>query len=177
MPTPTLQSADRFPNSNYWIATLHSNERHPASSLTPLYLRSLLGVGFAALGDADRLANCLSASPCPPPESRRPLHRAKKKEKGPRNLLIEMPPGLLAHGQNESSPQFSTPPLPMTPVRKRQFWETLGRRLVELAKGSAPRRRSLASCGLRSSVAAESYICSRVRRCMAPPHEGVVVIT
>ena len=80
-----LQSANRFPNSNYWIATLHSNERHPASSLTPLYLRSLLGVGFAALGDADRLANCLSASPCPPPESRRPLHRAKKKEKGPRN--------------------------------------------------------------------------------------------
>ena len=89
-----------------------------------------------------------------------------------------MPPGLLAHGQNESSPQFSTPRLPMIPVRKRQFWETLGRRLVELAKGSgaAPRRRLLASCG--SELGGSGIVYMLLRASLhGPAAQGVVVIT
>ena len=61
-----LQSANRFPNSNYWTET-HSNGKGIYIScfqLDPfIYDRSLLGVGvFAALGDADRLAIRLSLS-------------------------------------------------------------------------------------------------------------------
>ena len=85
MPTPTLQSADRFPNSNYWTET-HSNGKGIYIScfqLDPfIYDRSLLGVGF--LQPLEMPIDWRSASP-PLPVVRVVSCTVQKKEKGPRN--------------------------------------------------------------------------------------------
>ena len=165
-----LQSANRFPNSNYWTETYSNGKGIYIScfQLDPfIYDRSLLGVGF--LQPLEMPIDWRSASPCL--ESHL-LHRAKKGE-GP-SQLADRDAAARAHGRNELAAVLYTAAAEDTGIRKRQFSETG-------AWSSSPRGRKLllaAGCSRVAELGGSGIVYMLLRASLhGPAAQGVVVIT